>query len=120
MAAQTPSSRQFIPSSSYSRALQFQVESAVNVSEASSIVCVEACQAVFRLSANPALELPAVCLKFRLEASDWEEYDPLSDPDKVSISSDFLKGKYAAKDQSFSVPIRSGLDWRRSVFVTCW
>jgi hypothetical protein len=63
-----------------------------------------------------------VSLDFKLSSDDWKEYDPEEqDPDDVITSSQqFLKGEYASKEQAFSVPIRSGLDWRRSVYVTCW
>ncbi len=64
-------------------------------------------QASFILSALPEADLPSVMLQFELDAEEWEDYD-------------FGKGAYAAKEQAFSVPIRSGLDWRRSVYVTCW
>lgn len=61
-------------------------------------------------------------LDFKLEAEEWEDYDPNAvDEDSISgNSSSFLKGAYASKEQAFCVPIRSGLDWRRSVYVTCW
>jgi hypothetical protein len=78
--------------------------------------------AVFLLDAEPNLELPPVSLDFKLDSEDWQDYDPEEqDPDDVIASSgEFLKGEYASKEQAFSVPIRSGLDWRRSVYVTCW
>jgi hypothetical protein len=78
--------------------------------------------AIFILDAAPKLELPAVSLDFKLEPEDWKNYDPDElDPDEViADSARFLKGEYASKEQAFSVPIRSGLDWRRSVYVTCW
>jgi len=50
----------------------------------------------------------------------WEEYDASVDDGVDTVTCDFLKGEYATKEQAFSVPIRSGLDWRRSVYVTCW
>lgn len=56
-----------------------------------------------------------------MNENEWENYDPSIHDDEIMANShDFLKGAYAAKDQAFSVPIRSGLDWRRSVYVTCW
>lgn len=104
--------RLFIPSSSYTRGLHFLVAAHADGSS----------RAVFALGAAPECELPAVILGFKIDASDWKTYDP-NEKDENSVARNtlgFLKGAYAAKDQAFSVPIRSGLDWRRSVYVTCW
>jgi len=67
-------------------------------------------------------DLPAVELGFKLEDGDWQDYDPnAKDEDEPMTDPNvFLKGAYASKEQAFSVPIRSGMDWRRSVYVTCW
>lgn len=61
-------------------------------------------------------------LEFKIEQDDWKTYNPKEkDEDSVATNTlGFLKGTYAAKEQAFTVPIRSGLDWRRSVYVTCW
>jgi hypothetical protein len=80
-------------------------------------------QASFILSALPEADLPSVMLQFELDAEEWEDYDfekCQKEEGVVSMSARFWKGAYAAKEQAFSVPIRSGLDWRRSVYVTCW
>ncbi|KAK0101958.1 hypothetical protein ONS95_001233 [Cadophora gregata] len=102
----------FIPSSSYARGLQFLVKSNDDGSS----------QAIFALDAAPTAELPAVVLDFKLGKDDWKTYNPKEkDEDSVATNTlGFLKGTYAAKEQAFRVPIRSGLDWRRSVYVTCW
>jgi len=34
--------------------------------------------------------------------------------------SDVLKGNYAAKDRACVIPIRSGVEWWRKSFVSCW
>ncbi|PVH81019.1 hypothetical protein DL98DRAFT_654227 [Cadophora sp. DSE1049] len=102
----------FIPSSSYTRELQFLVKSNEDGSS----------QAIFALNAVPVAELPAVVLDFKVGKDDWKTYNPKEkDEDSVATNTlGFLKGTYAAKEQAFKVPIRSGLDWRRSVYVTCW
>jgi hypothetical protein len=40
--------------------------------------------------------------------------------DSSSTFSDYMKGGYAAADQRFTVPIRSGLNWRKAITVSCW
>jgi hypothetical protein len=106
----------YIPSSSYNRDVQFFIR------QDPFPTTPRARRAVFVLDESPKLELPAVSLDFKLEAEDWEDYDPnVVDEDIASLkSSNFLKGAYASKEQAFCVPIRSGLDWRKSVYVTCW
>ncbi|KAH6717311.1 hypothetical protein BKA61DRAFT_321465 [Leptodontidium sp. MPI-SDFR-AT-0119] len=102
----------FIPSSSYSRGLQFIVKR--NADGCSRVI--------FAVKAAQKAELPAVVLDFKAGPNDWKTYNP-NEKDEDSVASNtlgFLKGTYAAKEQAFSVPIRSGLDWRRSVYVTCW
>jgi len=101
-----------MPSSSYTRSLRFIIHSKTSSN----------LHAVFVLDAAPQFELPAVNLDFKLDSEDWKDYDPEArDPDDaITDSGQFLKGEYASKEQAFSVPIRSGLDWRRSVYVTCW
>jgi hypothetical protein len=105
--------RLYIPSSSYTRGLRFFIHS-----EAAS----NSSKAIFALEAAPKFDLPAVVFSFATHADDWEDYDPdkIDDHELLISSARFLKGAYASKDQAFSVPIRSGLDWRRSVYVTCW
>jgi hypothetical protein len=77
------------------------------------------------LDATEKYELPAARLDFNLESDGWEEWD-WTKRDEGELegglldSMRFLKGGYAAREQAFSVPIRSGLDWRKSVYVTCW
>ena len=103
--------RLFIPASSYTRDLRFVVDSTSKHPP----------RAMFKLSASSKFDLPVVILDFPLNADDWENYDPAEhDNELMTDTSSFLKGAYAAKEQAFSVPIRSGLDWRRSVYVTCW
>jgi hypothetical protein len=101
--------RLYIPSSSYSRGLRFFINA-------------DASKAIFALEAAPKFDLLAVVFSFAIYSGDWEEYDPdrIDDHELLVSSARFLKGAYASKDQAFSVPIRSGLDWRRSVYVTCW
>lgn len=48
---------------------------------------------------------------------DGREWVSLED---TTSTLDVLKGKYAAKDRAFVVPIRSGLEWWRKSFVACW
>jgi hypothetical protein len=101
-----------IPCSSYSRDLRFFVN--INTTAVES-------RAIFIISEVREHHLPAVKLDFAMDENDWEDYDPsLHDDEAVTDSPEFFKGAYASKDQAFSVPIRSGLDWRRSVYVTCW
>jgi hypothetical protein len=80
--------------------------------------------AIFCLNALPVLELPPVIMDFDMEklCGPWEEYS-VSSEDQIAASktdTDFMKGMYAAKDQAFLVPIRSGLEWRKSTYVACW
>ena len=104
--------RIYIPSSAYSRKMRFLIDA--NPMRTSL-------KAVFFLSEASEFHLPAVKLVFTIKSDDWEDYDPSKHGDEImGNSSDFLKGAYAAKEMAFSVPIRSGLDWRRSVYVTCW
>jgi hypothetical protein len=105
--------RLFIPSSSYNRGIRFVIYSKPSSSKQ---------HAVFLLDAEPNSELPAVSLNFKLDSEHWQDYDPeeQDSDDVIASSGEFLKGEYASKEQAFSVPIRSGLDWRRSVYVTCW
>jgi hypothetical protein len=105
--------RLYIPCSSYARGLCFLIHADAGSSSS---------QAIFVLEAAPKFDLPAVLFDFRLDSEDWEDYDPdkIEDHELLISSARFLKGAYASKDQAFSVPIRSGLDWRRSVYVTCW
>ena len=58
---------------------------------------------------------------FKLDLEDWKDYDPEDwDLDEIiADSGQFWKGEYASKEQGLSVQIRSGLNWRRSVYVTC-
>ncbi|KAL8723361.1 MAG: hypothetical protein Q9225_000344 [Loekoesia sp. 1 TL-2023] len=48
------------------------------------------------------------------DTGDWVSLED------TSLMSDVLKGKYAAKDRAFVIPIRSGVEWRRKSFVACW
>jgi hypothetical protein len=62
-------------------------------------------------------------LQFRLNEESWEEYDfekYWKEERGMVMCNRFWKGSYATKEKAFSVPIRSGLNWRRSVYVTCW
>ncbi|KAL2060902.1 hypothetical protein VTL71DRAFT_8954 [Oculimacula yallundae] len=104
--------RIFIPSSSFTRGLRLLVTSDDNGS--SSIM--------LALNPIPKDELPAVVLDFKVAQKDWKTYNPKEKNEDLIATNlfGFLKGTYAAKGQAFSVPIRSGLDWRRSVYVTCW
>jgi hypothetical protein len=105
--------RLYIPSSSYIRGLRFLIHAHADSTSS---------KAIFALEAAPKFELPAVVFSFAIDSGDWEDYDPdkIDDHELLISSARFLKGAYASKDQAFSVPIRSGLDWRRSVYVTCW
>jgi hypothetical protein len=72
----------------------------------------------------PVLELPPVVMDFDMEklCGPWGEHC-VSSEDRIAASksdTEFMKGMYAAKDQAFHVPIRSGLEWRKSTYVTCW
>lgn len=100
-----------IPCSSYQRNLKFSIIPDEN----------EDIVASFSLDSALRYDLPSVNLEFTLCSKDWTDYDPNDPGDELSgCSSDFLKGVYASREQAFSVPIRSGWDWRRSVYVTCW
>jgi hypothetical protein len=107
--------RLYIPSSSYTRSLRFLIHPTSSQAQV---------QVIFALDAAPKFDLPAVVFNFTTDEEDWEDYDKdkLGDQELELLvgSAGFLKGNYASKEQAFSVPIRSGLDWRRSVYVTCW
>jgi hypothetical protein len=111
-AVQMYRTRFHIPCSTYTRISRFLV-----------LPAADSLQATFVLGPSLELELPAVMLQFQLNEGLWEGYDfekCQKEEGGAILSNRFWKGAYAAKGQAFSVPIRSGLDWRRSVYVTCW
>ena len=104
-----------IPATAPSRDLRFFVRLDTSTSRSHAIFC---------LNAMPVLELPPVIMDFDMGklCGPWEEYS-VSSEDRIAASKtdmEFMKGMYAVKDQAFSVPIRSGLEWRKSTYVTCW
>lgn len=70
--------------------------------------------------------LPPIILTRRVtQLGDWQMWDSERDGkepnlDRESDISEYVKGSYAAADQRFTVPIRSGLNWRRAITVSCW
>lgn len=72
--------------------------------------------------------LPAILLTYTAETDlgNWAPFEPataldLASSESISVEeAAYLKGRFVAADQRFSLPIRSGLDWSRSSFVSCW
>jgi hypothetical protein len=78
-------------------------------------------QAIFVL--GPSIDLPAVVLIKDLvdESGPWVDAGTLNDHlETDSYGLDYMKGKYAAREQKFSISVRSGLAWRRQAFLSCW
>ena len=71
--------------------------------------------------------LPPLLLSHAISSlGGWQDWEPDVDGKEPGLDNPidemtaYLKGGYAAADQRFTVPIRSGLNWRKSVFVSCW
>lgn len=55
--------------------------------------------------------------------AEWKIYEsPSGNGEKEGFQRylNYMKGVYASKENAFSVPIRSGLEWTRGTYVTCW
>jgi hypothetical protein len=75
---------------------------------------------------SSAVSLPPILISHPISRlGGWQEWEPDRDSkepalDRSTSLTDYLKGDYAAADQRFSVPIRSGLNWRKAMTVSCW
>lgn len=79
-----------------------------------------------KTSAAEIVAGPPILMRWTIsQLGGWRDWDEKRDGreeglDSTVTSRDHLKGQYAAAEQRFSVPIRSGLNWRKSCFVSCW
>ncbi|KAL2277488.1 hypothetical protein FJTKL_15405 [Diaporthe vaccinii] len=68
---------------------------------------------------------PAVVLRWKIAHRDgWRAWDPSVDGTSSDLKRDvpvwkMLRGQFVDSDKLFSVPIRSGLDWRRKGYLSC-
>jgi hypothetical protein len=68
---------------------------------------------------------PPVVLRWKVEQGDgWRAWDPDVDGTASDLKRDvpvwkMLRGQFVDSDKLFSVPIRSGLDWRRKGYLSC-
>lgn len=68
---------------------------------------------------------PAVVLRWNIAHRDgWRAWDPNVDGTSSDLKRDvpvwkMLRGQFVDSDKLFSVPIRSGLDWRRKGYLSC-
>ena len=112
----------FIPGSSYDRSLHFFVEppsSSNSQTSSSSSTKKGDHKAIFAMAGVPGNDLPPLVMMFQLD--EWKEYRYEEKGQEGSMDIvQYLKGKYIPDKLVFSMPIRSGLDWRRSTLVTCW
>jgi hypothetical protein len=75
---------------------------------------------------SSAASLPPILITHPISRlGGWQVWDPHRDGREPALDSsrnltDYLKGDYASADQRFSVPIRSGLNWRKAMTVSCW
>lgn len=77
-------------------------------------------------SATSGMPLPPILITHPISRlGGWQVWDPERDGKEPGLDSwvnlaDYLKGDYAAADQRFRIPIRSGLNWRKTITVSCW
>lgn len=75
---------------------------------------------------SSAISLPPILITHPISRlGGWQTWDADRDGKEPALESsssltDYLKGDYASADQRFSVPIRSGLNWRKAMTVSCW
>lgn len=68
---------------------------------------------------------PPVVLRWKIAQSDgWRPWHPKVDSTASDLKRDvpvwkLLRGQFVDSDKLFSVPIRSGLDWRRKAYLSC-
>lgn len=68
---------------------------------------------------------PPVVLRWKIAQRDgWRAWDPNMDGTSSDLKRDvpvwkMLRGQFVDSDKLFSVPIRSGLDWRRKGYLSC-
>lgn len=68
---------------------------------------------------------PPVVLRWKVAQGDgWRAWDTNSDTMSSDLKRDvpvwkMLRGQFVDSDKLFSVPIRSGLDWRRKGYLSC-
>lgn len=68
---------------------------------------------------------PPVVLRWRIAQGDgWRAWDTNLDTMSSDLKRDvpvwkMLRGQFVDSDKLFSVPIRSGLDWRRKGYLSC-
>jgi hypothetical protein len=58
------------------------------------------------------------------ETNNWRDWDQNIDEHSAGLKTDqpkyeMLRGTFVDSEQRFSIPIRSGLDWRKKAFVSC-
>ena len=58
------------------------------------------------------------------ETNNWRDWDRNTDECSAELKTDrrtyeVLRGTFVDSEQRFSIPIRSGLDWRKKAFVSC-
>lgn len=76
---------------------------------------------------KPIIQLPPLVMEFDISAGSefqWKDYEGPSigqgELDTLDGYSKYIKGAYASKENAFRVPIRSGLEWTKGTYVTCW
>jgi hypothetical protein len=69
--------------------------------------------------------LPPIIMRWSIpETGGWRNWVPELDERSEELNAkqetfDMLRGTFVGSEQRFSIPIRSGLDWRRKAFVSC-
>ncbi|MCJ1391930.1 hypothetical protein MMC18_004797 [Xylographa bjoerkii] len=69
--------------------------------------------------------LPPIIMDWSVNSlGGWRDWDPAADEQSEQCrtaqhSFNMLRGSFVDVEQRFSIPIRSGLDWRKKAFVYC-
>lgn len=77
------------------------------------------------INMNVSSVLPPVLMTWSISETDsWRDWKPELDSRSPECQSsvrayNILRGTFVDSEQRFSIPIRSGLDWRKKAFVSC-